>query len=94
MAEDFGGPRKEFFRMALFEIKKKYFHQGIREHLSEDYFMVGLIMGRAPCISMVFYASLLFVTVSSIVLGFFLNKYKFSTLFFFICNRYISKQNI
>ena len=64
--------------MALSEIKKKYFDQGIREHLSEDYFMVGLIIGKAPCISWIFfYASLLFATVSSIVLGFFLNKYKF-----------------
>lgn len=31
--------------MALSEMKKKYFDQGIREHLSEDYFMVGLIIG-------------------------------------------------
>jgi len=48
-ALDYGGPRKEFFRLALSEIKKKYFDQGIREHLFEDYFMVGLIMGKAPC---------------------------------------------
>ena len=41
--------------MALSEIKKKYFDQGIREHLSEDYFMVGLIMGKAPCISWIFF---------------------------------------
>ena len=34
--------------MALSEIKKKYFDQGIRDHLAEDYFMVGLIMGKEP----------------------------------------------
>ena len=28
--------------MALSEIKKKYFDQAIRDHLAEDYFMVGL----------------------------------------------------
>jgi len=26
--------------MALSELKKKYFDQGIREHLAEDYFMI------------------------------------------------------
>ena len=57
-AEDFGGPRKEFFRVALSEIKKKYFDKGIREHLSKDCFMVGLIMGKAPCISLIFLCKL------------------------------------
>ena len=44
--------------MALSEIKKEYFDQGIREHLSEDYFMVGLIIGKAPCISLIFLCKL------------------------------------
>ena len=35
-------------RMALSKIKKKYFDQRIPEHLAEDYFMVGLIMGKEP----------------------------------------------
>ena len=47
-------PRKEFFRWHFLKKKKKYFDQGIREHFSEEYFMVGLIMGKAPCISWVF----------------------------------------
>ena len=57
MAEDFG-PRKEFFRTALSDIKKEYFDQGIHEHFSEHYFMVGLIMGKASCISMIFLCKL------------------------------------
>lgn len=43
-AQDAGGPRKEFFRLCLQEIKQKYFDNGIKEHLSEDYKVVGLIM--------------------------------------------------
>lgn len=42
--------------MALSEIKKKYFDQGIREHLAEDYFMVGLIMGKEPYLDKLFFA--------------------------------------
>lgn len=67
-AEDYGGPRKEFFRLALLEIKKKYFDQGIREHLCEDYFMVGLIMGKAhsclqQCVHVIVCVSVLNLTV-------------------------------
>lgn len=47
VARDFGGPRKEFFRLVLSEIKKKYFHQGVRELLPDNYYMVGLILGKA-----------------------------------------------
>jgi hypothetical protein len=43
-AQDAGGPRKEFFRLCLQEIKQKYFDNSIKEHLSEDYKVVGLIM--------------------------------------------------
>lgn len=42
--------------MALSEIKKKYFDQGIHEHLAEDYFMVGLIMGKEPYLDKLFFA--------------------------------------
>jgi hypothetical protein len=43
-AQDAGGPRKEFFRLCLQEIKKTYFDNGLKEHLSEDYQIIGLIM--------------------------------------------------
>lgn len=43
-AQDAGGPRREFFRLCLQDIKQKYFDNGLKEHLSEDYKTVGLIM--------------------------------------------------
>ena len=43
-AEDFGGPRQEFFRLCLQEIKAKYFDNGLKNHLVDDYSTVGLIM--------------------------------------------------
>lgn len=43
-AQDAGGPRTEFFRLCLQEIKCKYFDKGLKEHLYEDYETVGLIM--------------------------------------------------
>lgn len=43
-AQDYGGPRREFFRICLQEIKAKYFDNGFREHLADDYTTVGLIM--------------------------------------------------
>eukprot|EP00794_Sanderia_malayensis_P012620 gene12620-13909_t len=46
-AQDFGGPRKEFFNLAVGEIKAKYFDKGWREHLTEDYEMVGLILAMS-----------------------------------------------
>ena len=46
-AQDFGGPRKEFFNLAVGEIKAKYFDNGWREHLAEDYEMVGLILAMS-----------------------------------------------
>lgn len=39
-----GGPRRECFRLCLQEIKKTYFDNGLKEHLSEDYEIIGLIM--------------------------------------------------
>lgn len=46
MAEDLGGPRKEFFRIALTLIKEKYFDFGLRELLADDYVTVGKIFGK------------------------------------------------
>lgn len=43
-ARDFGGPRKEFFRLCLREIKEKYFDKGLKEHLDEEYETAGVIM--------------------------------------------------
>ncbi|KAL5007947.1 hypothetical protein ScPMuIL_013528 [Solemya velum] len=44
VAVDYGGPRKEFFRLVLTAIKEKYFDYGLREHLAEDYITVGKII--------------------------------------------------
>ena len=58
--------------MALSEIKK-YFDQGIREHLSEDYFMVGLIMGKGPCVAKILgyckYTSNMYYVLSERIFG-------------------------
>ena len=43
-ARDAGGPRKEFFRLCLKEIKEKYFENGLCELLAEEYEYVGVIM--------------------------------------------------
>ncbi|XP_028408567.1 uncharacterized protein LOC114531117 [Dendronephthya gigantea] len=43
-AQDAGGPRREFFRLSLREIMDKYFDKGLKEHLFQDYKIVGLIM--------------------------------------------------
>ncbi len=43
-AQDNGGPRREFFRICLKEIKAKYFDNGLKAHLAKDYTTVGLIM--------------------------------------------------
>ena len=44
-ARDYGGPRKEFFRLMLIEIKEKYFDGGLRTDLAEKYMTVGVVMG-------------------------------------------------
>ena len=41
-----GGPRKEFFRLILKDIKEHYFDKGLRELLSDEYYIVGKILGR------------------------------------------------
>ena len=41
LASDLGGPRKEFFML----IQSKYFDKGLRDYMSEDYEVAGLIMG-------------------------------------------------
>ena len=43
-AEDYGGPRKEFFRLCLRDIKVTYFDNGLKDHLADDYSTIGLIM--------------------------------------------------
>ena len=43
-AEDFGGPRKEFFRLCLQDIKAQYFDNGLKDHLADDYSTIGLVM--------------------------------------------------
>ena len=55
LASDLGGPRKEFFMLCLREIQSKYFDKGLRDYMSEDYEVIGLIMalsilqnGRVP----------------------------------------------
>ena len=46
MAEDYGGPRKEFFRLILAEIKETYFDKGLRVLLREKYLPIGIILGE------------------------------------------------
>ena len=46
-ARDLGGPRKEWIRLMNLAIKEKYFDNGLREHLSDDYFNVGIMKGIA-----------------------------------------------
>ena len=45
-AVDQGEPRKEFFRLALNEIQKKYIEKGLRDFMKDDYTVVGKIMGK------------------------------------------------
>lgn len=46
-ARDMGGPRKELIYLMNLAIKENYFAQGLREHTSDDYFCVDIIMGIA-----------------------------------------------
>jgi hypothetical protein len=46
-AVDSGGPRREWMRLCNQQIKIKYFDNGIKEHLSEDYFYVGQMISIA-----------------------------------------------
>lgn len=57
IARDYGGPRREFFRLILAEIKEKYFDKGIRELLADDYYPVGVIMGTSHILSCIIESS-------------------------------------
>ena len=46
VAADYGGPREEFFRLFLRQIKEKYFDNGLREMLSDEYLTVGIVLGK------------------------------------------------
>ena len=43
-AEDYGGPRREFFQLSLNAVKAKYFDSGWRSHVAADYEVVGLVL--------------------------------------------------
>ncbi len=43
-AEDLGGPRREFFRLSLQEMKAKYFEKGWQMHMAAEYELVGLVL--------------------------------------------------
>ena len=43
-AVDADGPRREFFRLCLQEIKRDYVDSGLKEHLSDDYIFSGTVM--------------------------------------------------
>ena len=45
VAEDFVGPRKEFFRIALKTVKERYFDNGLQKMFSEDYLIIGKLFG-------------------------------------------------
>ncbi|XP_066913552.1 uncharacterized protein [Clytia hemisphaerica] len=47
LAEDEGGPRKEWLRLCCAEIKSVYFDKGIKEHMADDYYKVGIIIGTS-----------------------------------------------
>lgn len=57
IARDYGGPRREFFRLILAEIKEKYSDKGIRELLADDYYPVGVIMGTSQILSCIIESS-------------------------------------
>jgi len=44
-AKDYGGPRLEWIRIMNRAMKEKYFDSGLKEHLSDDYYNVGLMTG-------------------------------------------------
>lgn len=46
-AVDSGGPRKEWIRLCNQQINTKYFDNGVKEHLLEDYFYVGQMISIA-----------------------------------------------
>ena len=46
-ARDLGGPRKEWIRLMNNAIKEKYFNNGLRVHLADDYYYVGAMIAIA-----------------------------------------------
>ena len=44
---DLGGPRREWIRLVNREMKAKYFDNGLRQYLSQDYFYVGIMIAVA-----------------------------------------------
>ena len=44
---DLGGPQKEWIRLVNREMKAKYFDNGLREYLSQDYYYVGIMIAVA-----------------------------------------------
>lgn len=46
-ARDLGGPRKEWIRLVNNAIKEKYFDSGLRVHLADDYYFVGIMIAVA-----------------------------------------------
>ena len=44
MAKDYGGPRKKWIRLVNSAVKNKYFENGLRELLADDYFYVCVMM--------------------------------------------------
>ena len=43
-AVDSGGPRKEWMRLCNQKIKDTYFDNGLKEHMSDDYYYIGQIL--------------------------------------------------
>lgn len=58
MADDLGGPRKEFFRLVLTEIKEIFFDKGLRDLQREKYVAVGILLGES--VNMKMYLSCVF----------------------------------
>ena len=47
MAKDFGRPRKEWIALVNKAIKEKYFDNGLRDLLADEYFFVGVMIAKA-----------------------------------------------
>lgn len=46
MAEDYGGPRREFFTLMLREIKEKFFDSDDGDlPISNEYYTIGVLLG-------------------------------------------------
>ena len=45
-AKEYGGQRKEFFTDVLREIEDKYFLNGVKHYLKNDYYNIGTILGE------------------------------------------------